>query len=63
VPDFTATGICGAITYINTVTPAAAFIGNNSGSGKTFTWQTADNTLGGSSYTLRVIASFDATSV
>jgi hypothetical protein len=63
VPDFTQTGSCGPITYTNSVTPAALFVGDNGGTGTTFTWQTSDNTLQGNSYTLQVTANFDSTSV
>ena len=60
VPAFTVGAGCGAVTYTNTVPAGASFIGGNSGSGKTFTWQTSSFAFAGT-YTIKVQANHDST--
>ena len=54
VPDFTVGDSSCILTYTNTVSATGTFITNGNGSGKTFSWYTADNAMAGT-YAIKVI--------
>ena len=53
MPNFTVGDASCNLTYTNTVSSAGTFITHGNGSGKTFSWFTADNTMVGT-YSLKV---------